>query len=106
MEIPIDHKPTAADMRKLAPRQYYTWDGHVYLKAYRVKYQAHFVCPFCYTKYRKDGQPYANAKPTVHYHGICGFNKDGFGDRCTHCQRLPAHVGTSGYKIFCDDSLP
>ena len=101
--IPIDHKPLADDMRNLAPREYYMWEGEIYLKAYRVGSQAHLVCPFCCTKYRKDGvTPYTKAKPSVHYHGIYEFNSDGFASRSTHCQRLPGNK--SGYTIFCDDA--
>ncbi len=101
MEIPIAHKPTAEDMRRLASREYYVWDGKLYLRTYRVGTQVHFVCPFCVTRYRKNGAPYANAKPCVHYHGAGGFDTDGFGDRSSHCTRLPDAF--RGYNIFCDD---
>jgi hypothetical protein len=29
----------------------------------------YFECPFCYTKYKKDGTPCKNAKRQVHIHG-------------------------------------
>ena len=102
MEIPIDHKPSAEDMRRLASREYYVWDGQLYLRAYRVGLQVHFVCPFCVTRYKKNGMPYATAKPCVHFHGAgAGINGAGFGHKSSHCQRLPGALG--GYHIFCDD---
>ena len=101
MEIPIAHKPTAEDMRRLASCEYYVWDGKLYLRTYRAGLQVYFVCPFCVTRYRKNGAPYANAKPCVHYHGAGGFDTDGFGNRSSHCNRLPDAFG--GYHIFCDD---
>ena len=100
MEIPIDHKPTAEDMRRLAGRQYYVWDGELYLWSYRLGSQVCFVCPFCVTRYRKDGAPYARAKPCLHQHGADGFDDDGFGHRSSHCTRLPD--ARSGYRLYCE----
>jgi hypothetical protein len=32
----------------------------------------YYKCPVCFTKYKKNGQPYANAKNVIHKHGSCG----------------------------------
>ena len=31
-----------------------------------------FKCPLCWTKYKKNGQPYKSAKNRIHTHGSCG----------------------------------
>ncbi len=36
------------------------------------KHHITYECPYCYTKYKKNGQPYKKAKHRVHTHGSCG----------------------------------
>jgi hypothetical protein len=103
MEIPINHQPTKDDMRKLRQREYYAWDGVVHLNTYREGCQALFVCPFCYTKYRRDGMPHGRAKPTIHRHGIDGGLMGTIASKCTHCSRLPPHLIGGYYYLFVDD---
>jgi hypothetical protein len=31
----------------------------------------YYRCPDCFTKYKKDGTPYKNAKNLIHKHGSC-----------------------------------
>lgn len=31
-----------------------------------------FTCPHCFSKYKKNGEPYKRAKNRVHTHGSCG----------------------------------
>jgi hypothetical protein len=100
MEIPIDHKPTKDDIQKLRQREYYVWDGRVYLNTYREGCQALFVCPFCYTKYRRDGMPHGRAKPTIHRHGNGGLIGT-ITSKSSHCTRLPTRIGE--YYLFIND---
>jgi hypothetical protein len=41
----------------------------------------YFTCPYCRTKYKKDGTPTLRSKPVVHKHG--NFNPD-FSNRIEH----------------------
>lgn len=101
MEIPIDHEPTAGDMHRLQPRRYYVWDGVAYINTIRDRHVCRFVCPWCFTRYRKDGKPCANAKPTVHIHGSY-VGSDGFGRKGSHCRDMPPHL-KGDYIIYCKD---
>jgi len=43
-------------------------------------------CPFCYSKWKKNGQPYMNGILTSHFHGFDGKDADGnYGTRTPHC---------------------
>ena len=92
MEILLDHKPTIIEMDSLQSPNYYNFNGTLYIHSYlegeisarthKVMYQSVFECPWCYTKYNKDGQPSKTAKRTVHRHGATlGFDHKG-----SHCQ--------------------
>lgn len=46
----------------------------------------YYKCPRCFSRYRKDGQPYARSKPLVHVHGNpLGDMSDRLEDRVSHC---------------------
>ncbi len=49
--------------------------------------QLAFECPFCYSKYKKNGQPYKMGTHKLHFHGTGGEkDKDGnYGTRTPHC---------------------
>ena len=48
--------------------------------------QLMFQCPFCYTKYKKNGTPYMNGILISHFHGDAGMDADGnYGTRVPHC---------------------
>ena len=48
--------------------------------------QLMFQCPFCYTKYKKNGTPNMNGILISHFHGDAGMDADGnYGTRVPHC---------------------
>lgn len=48
--------------------------------------QLMFQCPFCYTKWKKNGTPYMNGILISHFHGDAGMDADGnYGTRVPHC---------------------
>lgn len=50
---------------------------------HHVKYK----CPYCFTKYKKNGQPRMNAKHVLHQHGSNSIKKIGHVfTRGTHCR--------------------
>ena len=43
-------------------------------------------CPFCYNKWKKNGQPYKNGMLKSHFHGNTGLDGSGnYGTRTPHC---------------------
>jgi hypothetical protein len=48
-----------------------------------------FVCPFCWTSYKKDGTPTARAKPVMHQHGSAGSVERRVEHRVAHCNKFP-----------------
>lgn len=48
-----------------------------------------FKCPFCATNYKKNGEPYKNARHLVHSHGLSGYElRQGYIDtRVPHCDK-------------------
>lgn len=47
-----------------------------------------YTCPFCYDKYKKNGEPYKRAKKLIHYHGNNGVRKLGARfNRIIHCYK-------------------
>lgn len=49
-------------------------------------YHVTYECPFCFTKYNKNGQPSKRAKNHIHQHGNLGNKKIGSHFvRVTHC---------------------
>ena len=66
------------------------------------KVQFTFECPYCYTKYRKDGKtPYKTAKKSIHYHGS-GYNTNNRNEsRIAHCNK---RIYNGEFEIIIDDS--
>jgi len=66
-----------------------------------------FVCPFCYTKYKKDKTPCANAKHKIHSHGNNGRDMSNRDDECRvpHCDkgRFPEDQYNM-FEIVIDDT--
>lgn len=98
MEIILDHEPTILEMDVLAPGSYYNYKGKVYIRSYLEStrkgiYQSVFECPWCWTMYKVNGEPYKKSKRIIHRHGA-GL---GFADKCGHCQRQ--RVGEGSYVI-------
>jgi hypothetical protein len=46
-----------------------------------------YECPFCWTKYKENGDPASKAKRVVHHHGSCGSVNNRIEDRCSHCTK-------------------
>ena len=59
-----------------------------------------FECPFCWSKYKKDGQPYKNAKKLIHTHGSCGEKHNRNEYRIHHCF---SKIYDGEFKIIIND---
>ena len=44
-----------------------------------------FECPFCWSKYKKNGDPYKTAKRVTHIHGSNGDKSNRVEHRFGHC---------------------
>ena len=57
------------------------------------KYEMFYECPCCWTRYKKNGEPYKNAKRTIHRHGN---NGDPVSSRITrrtsHCPKMKGDI--------------
>ena len=49
------------------------------------KVHIRFECPFCWSKYKKNGEPTKNAKKVIHLHGSCGELHNRIEHRGAHC---------------------
>jgi len=49
--------------------------------------QISYRCPFCWSSYKQNGEPSANAKSTVHHHGSCGEVHNRVEHRGSHCDK-------------------
>ena len=47
-------------------------DLNVHVNGKKIGQQVTFECPFCYTKYNKDGRPSKRARRLFHFHGLGG----------------------------------
>jgi hypothetical protein len=92
--IPILRTPTIEDIERLEEgqgylemQQSYGSVKHVHIQCLRVDFHCLvFVCPFCWTKYKKSGHPTARAKRKRHIHGSNASLHVGFrGVRIAHC---------------------
>ena len=79
-------------------------NGYVYVEASIInKHSIKIVCPFCFSRYKKDGTPYIRAKRIIHHHG----NSDGdlsnrFEWRHPHC--YGPNNKPNGFKIHINDN--
>lgn len=67
----------------------------------------YYKCPFCFTKYKKNGEPYRTAKNVIHKHGSCGDLSNRTEHRSHHkCWNHPANRITydSCYIIINDET--
>lgn len=84
-------RPTFEEMSHLKRGEYIEW--RIDEETKRVCVHAdivddvhiRFTCPFCYTRYKKNGHRRANAKRVVHLHGSCGQHHSRLEDRFAHC---------------------
>jgi len=60
-----------------------------------------FQCPYCYTRYKKDGiTPYINAKKRIHVHGSCDNLHNRKEHRSSHCDD---RIYNGSFEIIIDD---
>ena len=62
--------------------------------------QFYFECPFCWTKYKKNGEPSKNAKKVIHCHGSNNELHNRKEHRSSHC---PTRYRGS-FNIIIDDN--
>jgi hypothetical protein len=60
-----------------------------------------FECPYCYTKYKKNGEPRLGAKRINHIHGSNKNIRNRTEHRIAHCT-MERYNG--GFNIIIDDS--
>jgi hypothetical protein len=103
MQINIDHSPTLDDMTKLTSIQYYLWNNNVYVNAIAInKLQIRFVCPFCRTRYNKNGEPSKRSKRVTHFHASCNNFHNRFEHRSPHC--MDENINNRSFMIAVTDS--
>lgn len=100
--LAIDHEPTLNDLDRLEEGQYFLWDNQKWVKGIRRGSQIHFICPFCFTKYKKDGAPYAKAKRKEHHSGGSTEQVGTVVQRASHCDRdrLSVRIGIFDQRIL------
>jgi hypothetical protein len=66
-----------------------------------------FECPFCWSKYKKNGAPCANAKRIIHTHGTGGSIQRAIGKnyREPHCNSISEQKCTQ-FCIIIDENTP
>jgi hypothetical protein len=70
---------------------------------YINKKQFSYTCPFCFCKYKMDGNPYKNAKNKDHYHGSGGELHNRTERRAPHCDNGKFPKQYSEFKIHITD---
>lgn len=58
-----------------------------------------FECPFCWSRYKKNGQPYKTAKRVIHTHGSSGDLSNRREHRQGHC-----HLKDTDFHIHITDN--
>ena len=61
-----------------------------------------FKCPFCYSKYKKDGTPYKRSKRIYHTHGSSGDLSNRIEHRIAHCYGNKEYI--SDFNIHITDN--
>ena len=61
-----------------------------------------FKCPFCYSKYKKNGEPYKTAKKIYHTHGSSGDLSNRIEHRAAHCYRKEGYM--TDFNIHITDN--
>ena len=89
------------DVKKLLGKVSDRSTCQVVAKKYGKKHIS-FECPFCRTKYKKNGEPTKNSKPIYHYHGSMSKYPDNFiTHRSPHCEGLgKERLKAAGYLTF------
>lgn len=56
------------------------------VKAHKIdNFQIYYQCKHCYSKYKKNGEPYKNAKKKIHIHGSGNDFSNRTESRIPHC---------------------
>ena len=72
----------------------------VYAKSIDNEYIT-FECPFCLSKYKKNGEPYKTSIKVHHYHGSCNEFHNRTEHRIAHCDKARYD---GGFNIVIDDN--
>jgi hypothetical protein len=65
------------------------------------KEQFSFICPFCFSNYKKNGEPRKGSKHLKHFHGSSGDLNNRVENRVPHCMN-ERYRGS--FDIIIDDS--
>lgn len=65
---------------------------NIYNADWISKKQFAYTCPYCWTKVKKDGKPYKNARNIQHIHGSCGDLSNRTESRSSHCPIVSENV--------------
>jgi hypothetical protein len=77
----------------LSSTTYKEFQGNICVRASQISVdKVFFVCPFCWTSYKKNGIPTAKAKRVIHTHGNDGDMDNRVIHRVAHCD--------NNYKSF------
>ena len=94
----MDRQNLIEEMNELNPGEYRIINNdtlHIVADIVSVQ-QVKYTCPFCWSKYKKDGNPYKNATRICHCHG-----SDFSVENKTH--HVGAHCDTRGSSRKCDN---
>lgn len=90
-----------ARVARLAPGEYFEEGNVFYVRATSVgSRDLYYMCPFCFTNHKKNGEPYKNAKRVEHHHGSNGDTSNHFISRCPHCTSERSRIMMEG-KSLC-----
>ena len=68
------------------------------------KIQFYFECPYCWTKYKKNGEPCKNAKRLIHCHGSDNTFENREEHRGAHCIGNNGDRYNGSFNIIIDDN--
>jgi hypothetical protein len=73
--------------------------GDIEVHAHTItKKYFYYTCPFCWTRYKKNGEPSLRGKPGTHFHGSGGGLSNRRTHRVNHCTK-----SNRGVFITIDD---
>lgn len=67
-------------------------ENGIFIAEYCNKVHFGYMCPYCFTKYNKDGKPSKRSKNIVHFHGSCGNTENRTETRSSHCPHVKGEV--------------
>lgn len=79
-------------------------DKHIVVIAKSIdRIHIKFDCPFCWSRYKRNGMPYATARRKVHQHGSNGNLINRVETRGAHCDPLKFPIDMLGFSIHVTD---